>query len=252
MHHRADAPSSPFASNRVLLAWTAAALVCLMAWDASGQDLAMARLFGSDAGFPLREQWFFVHVMHEGARRLGWVVVLLMALGVWWPRGMLRQLQLGERMQLVSSALLALAVISIFKNLSATSCPWDLAEFGGVARHVSHWALGVLDGGGGHCFPAGHASAGFAFVGGYFALRRRHAQAARLWLGFWLLTGLVLGGAQQVRGAHFMSHTLWTGWLCWTAGWLWDMAFQAWRKRANFMDSTPATLGSEPQHRAHS
>ena len=33
-----------------------------------------------------------------------------------------------------------------------------------------------------------------------------------------------MGLAQQMRGAHFMSHTLWTGWLCWTAGWLFDLA----------------------------
>ena len=39
----------------------------------------------------------------------------------------------------------------------------ELAEFGGVAQHVSHWSLGVLDGGPGHCFPSGHASSAFAF-----------------------------------------------------------------------------------------
>ena len=64
---------------------------------------------------------------------------------------------------------LSLAVVSTLKYTSSTSCPWDLSEFGGVARHVSHWALGVLDGGGGKCFPAGHASAGIAFFGGFFA-----------------------------------------------------------------------------------
>ncbi len=251
MLHAAPHSSPDYPSNRSLLAWTLIGFACLIAWDASGKDLAMAQLFGSEAGFPLREQWFFVHVLHEGARRLGWVVVLLLALGVWWPKGILRQLQLSERLQLASSTLLALAVISIFKNISNTSCPWDLAEFGGVARHVSHWALGILDGGGGRCFPAGHASAGFAFLGGYFALRRRHPRAAWVWLAASLLAGFILGGAQQVRGAHFMSHTLWTAWLCWTAGWLWDMAFQAWRQHAVFHDSTPATLGAS-QHRAHS
>jgi len=125
----------------------------------------------------------------------------------------------------------ALGVVSSLKSLSATSCPWDLAEFGGVARYASHWALGMVDGGGGRCFPAGHASAGFAFVGGYFALRRRQPRAARLWLAASLAAGLVLGGAQQVRGAHFMSHTLWTGWLCWTTGWLCDLAAGALRRR---------------------
>ena len=221
-------PSAPPAARRPsFLLWTLGALACVVAWDIGGKDLALANAFGSSNGFPMRDQWFFVHILHEGARRLGWVLVMLLALGVWWPKGVLRRLDTHERLQMAISALLALAVVSITKNLSATSCPWDLAEFGGVARHISHWALGVLDGGGGRCFPAGHASAGFAFLGGYFALRRKAPVAARWWLAGSLLAGFVLGGAQQVRGAHFMSHTLWTGWLCWTTGWLCDLAAHA-------------------------
>jgi membrane-associated PAP2 superfamily phosphatase len=38
-----------------------------------------------------------------------------------------------------------------------------------------------------------------------------------------LAAGSVLGLSQQMRGAHFMSHTLWTAWLCWTLAWLVDM-----------------------------
>ena len=226
-------PSTPAppARRHALLFWTLGALACVLAWDAGGQDLAWAQPFGSSAGFPMRDQWFFVQVLHEGARRLGWLLVLLLALSVWWPLGVLRRVDASERLQMAVSALLALAVVSIAKGLSATSCPWDLAQFGGVARHVSHWALGVLDGGSGRCFPAGHASAGFAFLGGYFALRHKAPTAARWWLAGSLLAGLVLGGAQQVRGAHFMSHTLWTGWLCWTTGWLCDLGASALRPR---------------------
>ena len=218
-------------SQRHTLVVTLLLLAAVVAWDAGGQDLAWANAFGTPSGFPLREHWFFVQVMHEGARRIGWLVVLALALSVWWPLGILRRLDASERLQMALSALLGLAVVSVIKNLSNTSCPWDLAEFGGVARYASHWALGVVDGGGGRCFPAGHASAGFAFVGGYFALRHRQPRAARLWLAASLAAGLILGGAQQVRGAHFMSHTLWTGWLCWTTGWLCDLTAGALRQR---------------------
>ena len=237
MPHSSLSPALPPRSPRTTLAWTIGALLCLLAWDALGQDRALAHAFGTGSGFPMREQWFLVLVLHEGARRVGWLVVLLLTLGVWWPMGLLRRIDLGERLQLAVSALVALFVVSSLKSLSATSCPWDLAEFGGVARYASHWALGIVDGGGGRCFPAGHASAGFAFLGGYFALRRRQPRAARLWLAASLAAGLVLGGAQQVRGAHFMSHTLWTGWLCWTTGWLCDLAAGLLRQRFAFVDS---------------
>lgn len=224
-HH--PAASTPPVSWRLPLLWTLVALGAIVGWDALGADRAFAHWFGSSEGFPLREHWFMVQVMHEGGRRLGWAIVLLLALGVWWPVGFLRRLPLGGRIQLATGTLVSLAVISALKYMSTTSCPWDLAEFGGVARYVSHWALGLTDGGGGHCFPAGHASAGFAFLGGYFALRRHAPAASRLWLAGALASGLVLGLGQQVRGAHFMSHTLWASWLCWSAGWLYDLAFNA-------------------------
>lgn len=237
--HHPEFVSDSAHARRALLGRTLVALACVVAWDVAGGDLALAQPFGTANGFPWREQWFLVQVMHEGARRVGWLLTLLLTLAVWWPVGVLRRLDTAERFQMTASVLLALGVVSLAKHVSNTSCPWDLAQFGGVARHVSHWALGLPDGGGGRCFPAGHASAGFAFVGGYFALRRKAPTAARWWLTGSLLAGFVLGAVQQVRGAHFMSHTLWTAWLCWTTGWLCHLGTEALRPRfATFATTT--------------
>lgn len=241
MLHRPGAPGarpSPPASPARTLVWTFAALLGLLAWDAAGQDRLLAHAFGSATGFPLREHWFLVQVMHEAPRRLAWLLVLVLLTALWRPLGPLRHLHRAERWQLATATLLSLLVVSLLKYTSTTSCPWDLAEFGGVARYASHWALGTMDGGGGKCFPAGHASAGFAFIGGYFALRHRHARVARFWLAGALLAGLALGCAQQVRGAHYLSHTLWTGWLCWTTGWLCDLGFRAFMGRLGTAPTT--------------
>ena len=211
-------------SSYQLLSWTFIALACVQTWDLSGLDLPMAHWFGGSQGFALQDNWFMVNIAHEGARKLAWAIVLGLSLMIWWPVGLLRQLPYVRRVQLVVGALISLAVMAALKRLSATSCPWDLAEFGGIAHYVSHWSWGVTDGGGGHCFPAGHASAGFAFISGYFALRHDLPRAARRWLAVALVAGFALGLAQQMRGAHFMSHTLWTAWLCWTSAWLCDLA----------------------------
>lgn len=241
MMHHPPATHAASASARPL-AWTIASLLCLLAWDAAGYDRALAHAFGSAAGFPWRDHWFLVQVMHEAPRRMAWLLVLVLLASIRYPLGPLRRLHRAERWQLAATTLLALVVVSLLKYTSTTSCPWDLAEFGGMASYASHWALGALDGGSGKCFPAGHASAGFAFLGGYFALRHRHARAARLWLACALLAGLALGWAQQVRGAHYLSHTLWTGWLCWTTGWLCDLVARRLRARspnAFRMDAPP-------------
>ena len=214
------------------LRWTAGSLLFLLAWDASGLDLVLAHWFGTAQGFALRDHWLFTTVLHEGARRLSWLLVVGLSLAVWWPVGVLRKLDRWQRLQLVVSILLGLALVVAIKRISSTSCPWDLAEFGGLARYVSHWRFGLVDGGGAHCFPAGHASAGFAFVGGYFVLRDRAPRAARIWLATALTAGLVLGVSQQMRGAHFMSHTLWTAWLCWTVAWACHSLVTTWRLRS--------------------
>lgn len=204
---------------------TGLALAGLLLWDWGGLDLALAHASGTASGFALQDHWVMRNVMHSGARRLSWFIVIVLTVGIWWPQGPLLQLTRSQRVQLVVSTLFCAALISVLKSASVTSCPWDLSEFGGVARYLSHWSF-TPDGGPGRCFPAGHASAGFAFVGGYFVFRDVAPQVARRWLAAALVAGLLLGLAQQARGAHFMSHTLWTGWLCWCAAWALDILWR--------------------------
>ncbi len=122
----------------------------------------------------------------------------------------------AERWRWIGVMLLCVLAVPAIKRYSATSCPWDLAEFGGVAQYVSHWKLGVGDGGPGHCFPSGHAVAAFCFFGLYFMWREHDLRRARLWLAVVLIAGALFGGGQLLRGAHYPSHTLWSAWLCWT------------------------------------
>lgn len=189
------------------------ALLLLLAWDLSGLDLATARQFGGSDGFAWRDHFLTSRVMHDGGRWLGFAVLAVMVANVGWPLwpGPSRR----QRLVGMGSTVLCLLAIPALKQVSPTSCPWDLSEFGGIAQHVSHWRFGVSDGGPGRCFPSGHAIAAFAFFGGYFMLRERHPRAARTWLAGVLVLGAAFGVAQLARGAHYPSHTLWSGWLCW-------------------------------------
>jgi len=204
---------------RLATGWASVSLVALallILWDASGLDLPLARLFGDSHGFALRGSFWLEAVFHQGARDVGWLLLAAIAVGSRFPGGFLRALTPRERFGLWAQPLLCLLAITLMKYGSVTSCPWDLREFGGTLEQVSHWLPGVSDGGGGHCFPAGHASTGFAFMAGFFVLARAKPRLALTWLAVALLTGLALGLSQQMRGAHFTSHTLWTAWICWT------------------------------------
>jgi membrane-associated PAP2 superfamily phosphatase len=190
------------------------ALALVLLWDASGLDLPAVRIFGSAAGFVWRDHWLTHGLLHEGARVLGNLVLLALVVNVWRPLPFARRLSRRERLAWLATLLLCVATIPLLKAGSLTSCPWSLEEFGGSAHHVSHWLWGVRDGGGGGCFPSGHASTAFCLLSGWFALRRDHARAARIWLCASIAAGLLLGLAQTMRGAHYPSHTLWTAWIC--------------------------------------
>lgn len=206
------------------VAVTLALAAIALAWDASGLDLPFMRALGDARGFPLRGSWWLETVMHDGARRLALAAFVLLAFLAWRPAGPMRLFGGRERAQMVAGTLLALAFTGLAKRASLSSCPWDLADFGGIATYVSHWQWGVADGGPGACFPGGHASAALAFVAlatpGLVAPagspKRRFAWLA---LAASLGGGLALGFAQTLRGAHFPSHTLWSALACWGAAW---------------------------------
>lgn len=205
---------------------TIAALAAVLAWDFSGLDLWLAGLMGTPAGFPWRNHWLFTGVLHDGARLAVALALALLAIATVRPFGSLRTLAPGRRLWLLAAVAGAMMLVSGFKRLTLTDCPWDLAAFGGALPYVPHWQPGVTDGGPGHCFPAGHASAGFAWMAGWFAWPPG-ARSRRRWLVAGLVAGAVLGLSQQVRGAHFMSHTLWTAWICWAWAWAFS-ALQPW------------------------
>lgn len=199
------------------LAVTLGALLALLAWDASGADLTAARVFGGAQGFAWRDSAWASTVLHDGGRLGAWLLLAALVFTA-WRAGQRSAADPGRasRWRWIGVMLVCVLAVPALKRLSATSCPWDLAEFGGVAHYVSHWALGQRDGGAGHCFPSGHAVAAFAFLGLYFQWRDTNARRARAWLGAVLVVGLLFGTAQLARGAHYPSHTLWSAWLCWT------------------------------------
>ena len=208
--------------------WCLAWLLLLLLWETSRWDLAVVRAVATGSGFALRDHWFTSTVLHQGGRAAGWLVMAALVLNLWRPLPFARDLSMSERRWWLGSIVACLLAVLTIKHASLTSCPWSLAEFGGTARYVPHWRLGVADGGGGGCFPSGHASAGFSFFAGYFALRERHGTAARWWLAGVLFFGVIFGVGQTLRGAHYPSHTLWTAWICLAicvtlhhAGWVW-------------------------------
>jgi membrane-associated PAP2 superfamily phosphatase len=184
-------------------------------------DLTIARWFFDDARriFPLTNEWLLKTVLHDGARNTSAVAALAL-LGVAitsWVMRKPRALRTHREALLYASisTLAAAAIVGAAKHFSSHACPWDLAIFGGTADYhpllAVHTAVPDVDG----CFPAAHPLAGYVWLAVGFALypiaRRRAWQAWAVALAL----GTLFGAVQIARGAHFLSHVLWSAWIVW-------------------------------------
>jgi membrane-associated PAP2 superfamily phosphatase len=165
-------------------------------------------------------------VMHLGGRRfsaLAWLLVVA-ACGASFVDPALR-VRRAALAKLALSVLASTSIVALLKRWSEVPCPWSLARYGGDLPYTSLFQAGSHALPAGHCFPAGHASAGYAWLALYFfyaAVRpawRWHGLAVGLGLGF------AFGLAQQLRGAHFLSHDLWAAGICWATASLVDRAW---------------------------
>ncbi len=182
-----------------------------------------------------RRAWITNDLIHDGGRTLVGVLALGV-LGAWLlsfvhPHG---QRWRSPSLYLLCTALLAVALVNILKEVTQVDCPWDLVRYGGENLPTAFFAEAPSGQEPGRCYPAGHASAGYCWIGLYFLARQFRPRLRLPALLAPLGLGLVFGVAQQLRGAHFLSHDLMTLYLCWmTASLLYLTGFRArWQQSA--------------------
>jgi len=164
----------------------------------------------------LQNAWLTAHVIHQAgkwASSAAALVAILLCVHAWrseraaawrWPL-----------LYLVVAVALGTGAVSLLKSWTNMDCPWDLSRYGGTRAFIGLFASRPPGMPRGVCFPGGHSSAGFAWISLYFvALMMRPAWRWR-GLALGLVVGGVFGFSQQLRGAHFLSHDLWTLATCW-------------------------------------
>ena len=190
--------------------------VLCLAWDFSPLDLYISGFFADASGFSLKQHWFWGRGLYEAQRYASFLLLGALFCMLWWPLGAFRLLSTRQRSVLFTAVFTGALIISLMKAGNQISCPWDLDLYGGPGRLLSRWQWAVSDGGGGHCFPAGHPSGAFAFFAIGIFLWPVKPRQARLWLLAVGVLGCFWSAVQIWRGAHFVSHALWTAWICFT------------------------------------
>ncbi len=220
----ASASALRFAGSeeRFLLAHAAPPLLVLSALTAAsmglGGDLWLAdRLYALQGGhWAWREAFLTQHVVHRLGRDLD--IALWLAVLVAWCIALRRQAWEPLRAPLaclLASTALAMASVAWVKSWSNMDCPWDLLRYGGDRPYIGLLAMRPVGLARGACFPAGHASGGYAWLALYFFFADVRPRWRWIGLATGISLGLVFGISQQLRGAHFLSHDLFTAALCW-------------------------------------
>jgi len=204
--HTARIPLSCFVPVAILLATT-------------DLDLYFAHglFFDSGTGHWLgASNWWVASFIHVWGR---WVVrlVVLVALAMWslsyakpgcvhWRR---------PAGYFTLAVVLTVGVVGLLKLITDVDCPWDLAAFNGSMPYVHLFEPRPHGLPRAACFPAAHASSGYALMALYFVFLSRSRRLARIGLVAGICLGLVFGLAQQSRGAHLLSHDIWSAMLAW-------------------------------------
>lgn len=206
----------PAISNRAT--WVTLALLAgvFALFELTDLDLALqdrfydfeAQRWAVDAKDPLGRAIFY-----NGPKALVWVIalsVLALAAGPARWRENFRFNRRGLWLAVLCIATVP-ALAGLGKTLTNVFCPSEIRRYGGdvaYAKLCEPFPAGDRPERKGGCFPAGHASGGFALMG-LLALRgsrrwRFSAIALGLGLGWWM------GFYQMLKGAHYLSHTLTT------------------------------------------
>ena len=174
-------------------------------------DLALIHPWVSESGkFLLRDNWYLAELNHRYVKDL---IILVYAsfLIIWLASFKVEKLRpvRWSYGYFFCMVILSTSIIGLLKSQSAHACPWNSTI---PASQGFFWDFSASKG---HCFPGGHASTGFALMAGYAVFRQSNRKRAYFFLVSGCILGFAMGWAQMMRGAHFLSHNLWTAWIIW-------------------------------------
>jgi membrane-associated PAP2 superfamily phosphatase len=218
-----EVPGAPLLGRRaienIMLALACSGLLILWLGRHTDIDLRLAdaAFDASRRAFPWRDAWLTDTVNH------GVLKVLFTVLGGGIIATVLVDLlrpslkfdgpaRLRLRIVAVAAVLVPL-VISLLKQASDSHCPWDLARYGGAQPYVRLFESLPFGASAGHCLPAGHASTSLWLVALAVCWLPGNPRKAAAVAAVGLAIGFAMGWMQQLRGAHFLTHTLWSVWI---------------------------------------
>ena len=217
LHPTAPGARLSFATRALLIPAIVLVLASLLLMAGNGDQWLADQVYRWEGSrWALKDAWWSSHLVHKGGRNLSFfaAALVILALVRTWFTPSWRSLRRSLSYLLLSVGLSS-GLVSLLKTWTQMDCPWDLDRYGGLRPFIGLFEARPVSLGHAACFPAGHASAGYAWLGLYFFMLMVRPQWRWPALAGVLVIGLVFGFTQQLRGAHFLSHDLWSLAISW-------------------------------------
>jgi len=207
--------SRPF-DFRLALGLPLLVMALLVPFEPHRLDFALAHLFYQPGeGFIGRRSFWLENILHTRVKQT-LIVFSLCVLAAFILSLLLSRLKHWRRRlgYLVLSLALCSSIVTPLKALTNLHCPWSLQAFGGDQQFRPLLGKTIESNKPGRCWPAGHASVGFAWLALFFFLRDHYPRSARLALAGALILGCLLAFGRMMQGARTFSRIA-CGRCCW-------------------------------------
>ena len=164
-----------------------------------------------------RDEAILKFIFYDGIKKLliVFAVILLFFLIFFRKKELIKNYKEGLIIVILASILVPLAIGSL-KAVSNTPCPKNIEYFGGDYPNIKvfeAYPKEFIQNSKIKCWPAGHASGGFALMALFFLFKKRKNQIIALI--FALSIGWSMGTYKMLIGDHFLSHTIITMIIAW-------------------------------------
>lgn len=207
-------------STRNIILTAIVLIATILFFGLSDADIWVQRHFYD----PTTHQWIldkhnkvFAFIFYDGIKRLIILIGVAMLIGtvVFWRRPSFIPYRRSMMIVLLSSITIPLAIGSL-KALTNMPCPKSLEIFDGTYPHTCVWEnytakechLKQQK-----CWPAGHASGGFALLSLIFLFKNRRNKIIAGAVA--MVVGWSMGSYKMLIGDHFLSHTTITMIVAW-------------------------------------
>lgn len=155
-------------------------------------------------------------IFYDGAKRfLILFAILLLIFSIIFRKKTVIQKYKRGIIIIILSAIFVPSIVGVIKNNTNMPCPKNELRYGGIYQKTAVWEKYPTDfvKPKMKCWPAGHASGGFALMSLFFLFKRNRNRFMGLGLG--LFVGWSTGLYKMIIGDHFLSHTTITMILAW-------------------------------------